>query len=234
VWAELPSHGHAGAVAFSTFFCKVWPEFVLGDHEACERRCAELVAYCIEKKVEPVRTVGVVHHARARAAHEPSGQNIAALRAAIDAWRQSGGGLGQSAFIAGLAEALLASGDLIGAEAALQEGFAYVEQSGEGLFLADLHRVGGQIVLKQPEPDRARAEARFLQAIEVARGQEARLLELRAATDLARLWRDTGSPYDAPALLEPILAAIEGGDRSRDVRNARALLAEVGRGESRA
>ena len=79
-----------------------------------------------------------------------------------------------------------------------------------------------------PETDRERAEACFLKAIEIAHGQEARLLELRAATDLARLWREAGAPNDPRALLEPILAAIEGGETTKDVRNARALLAEIG------
>ncbi len=74
---------------------------------------------------------------------------------------------------------------------------------------------------------RERAEASFLKAIEIAHGQEARMLELRAATDLARLWRDTGAPTDPRALFEPILAAIEGGETTRDVRDARALLAEI-------
>jgi class 3 adenylate cyclase/tetratricopeptide (TPR) repeat protein len=228
VRAELATHGHAGAVAQSALYSKVWMEFVLGDLEACERRSAELVAYCTEKKVESVRPAGVAHLARARAAREPSAENIAALRAAIDAWRRSGAGLGQSIFIAALGEALLAAGDTIGAEAALQEGFAFVAQSGETLFLADLHRLEGRIALERAQPDRTRAEASFLKAIEIARDQEARLLELRAATDLARLWRDAGAPNDPHALLEPILAAIEGADRARDVRNARALLAEVG------
>ena len=58
--------------------------------------------------------------------------------------------------------------------------------------------------------------------------QEAGMLELRAATDLARLWHDTGSSNDPRVLLEPILATIEEGDGTRDVRNARALLAEIG------
>jgi predicted ATPase len=82
--------------------------------------------------------------------------------------------------------------------------------------------------LKRPGQDRERAEACFLQAIEIARSQDALMLELRAATDLARLWRETGSRGDARALLEPILAAIEGGKTTRDVGNAHALLCEIG------
>ena len=65
-------------------------------------------------------------------------------------------------------------------------------------------------------------------AIEIAHQQEARILELRAATNLARMWRDAGSSNDLRVLLEPILATIEGGDTTRDVRNARALLVEIG------
>ena len=113
------------------------------------------------------------------------------------------------------------------AEAELQDAFAFVERSGERFWLADLYRVDGQIALRRPETDRERAEACFLKAIEIAHGQEARMLELRAATDLARLLHEAGAPNDPRALLEPILAAIEGGETTRDVRNARALLAEI-------
>ncbi len=73
-------------------------------------------------------------------------------------------------------------------------------------------------------PDRSCAETCFAKAIDVARSQRARLLELRAATDLARLWRGTRPDKDLHALLQPILATIEGGETARDVRNARSLL----------
>jgi hypothetical protein len=53
------------------------------------------------------------------------------------------------------------------------------------------------------------------------------MLELHAATDLARPWRETDSPNNPHTLLEPILAAIESGERTRDVRNAHVLLAEI-------
>jgi tetratricopeptide (TPR) repeat protein len=227
VLAELPSHSHAPTVAACSWLAEACPPLYYGDYEACERHSAEIVAYCTEKKVEQFRLLGAAYHACARAMREPTQENIAAFRATIDAGHRSGGHLTDSIFLSFLAEALLMAGDANGAEAALQEAFAFVEQSAERFWLADLHRLEGQIALKRPAPDSARAEACFLQAIDIARSQEARMLELRAATDLARLWRDIGSGDDPRALLEPILAAIEGGENTRDVRNARALLAEL-------
>ena len=150
------------------------------------------------------------------------------IRATIDEYHRSGARLFESAYISYLAEALLKAGDVTGAKAALQQAFAFVESSGECFWLAELHRLDGRIALKQPDPDPARTEACFLKAVDVARSQEAHMLELRAATDLARLWRDTGSPNDPCVLLEPILAAIEGGETTKDVRDARALFAEIG------
>jgi predicted ATPase len=119
-----------------------------------------------------------------------------------------------------------------GAEGALQEADQFVALSGEQLLLPDLRRLEGQIALKQPEPDRARAEICFLKSIDIARAQESRLLELRAVTDLARLRRDTGSPADRRAPLELILATVECGKSTRDIHKARALLAEIGSSSS--
>jgi hypothetical protein len=88
-----------------------------------------------------------------------------------------------------------------------------------------LHRLDGQVALGQREPDRERAEACFLKAIDVADSQEARLPELRAATDLARLLRDTGSPNDPARCWSRSLPRSRAG-RTRGM-SARALLAEI-------
>jgi class 3 adenylate cyclase/tetratricopeptide (TPR) repeat protein len=225
--AEFSDHIHPPTVATSTFCGVTWPKAVLGDLEGLERDSAELAAYCAEKKVEQIRLLAGLHHAYARAVRDPIEANIAFIRDALNAVRSSGSNAGNSILISNLAEALMMGGDLAAAEAALRDGFAFVEQSGEGYWLADLHRLGGQIALRRSAPDPAQAEACFTKAIEVARAQEARLLELRAANDLARLWRDTGSGNDPRALLEQVLVAIEGGAMTHDVRNARALLASL-------
>jgi class 3 adenylate cyclase/tetratricopeptide (TPR) repeat protein len=227
VRTELPDHSLPGTVALYMQLALALPELLYGDFEAAERYAADHVAYCAERKVEQFRLWGGNYQASARAMREPTEENVAALRGAIAANNRSGGYFSDSIFKSYLAEALLMSGEIEGAESALQDAFAFVERSGERFWLADLYRVDGQIALRRPETDRERAEVSFLKAVEIADGQEARMLELRAATDLARLWREAGARNDPRALLEPILATIEGGETTRDVRNARALLAEI-------
>src|SRR5262249_36679209 len=119
-------------------------------------------------------------------------------------------------------EVSLTAGDLERAKRDLQEGLSFVEQSGENYWAADLHRLSGQLALRQRKPDSA--ESCFVKAIDIAKGQGARLLELRAAVDLARLWRETRPERHPRSLLEPILGAIEGGETTRDVRNAYTFL----------
>ena len=227
VRTELPDHKLPGTIALYMQVALALPALMYGDFEAAERYAAEHVAFCVERKVEQFRLWGANYQAAARAMREPTEENVAALRGAIAANNRSGGYFSDSIFKSYLAEGLLMGREIEGAEAALQDAFAFVERSGERFWLADLYRVDGQIALRRPKTDRARAEACFLKAIEIAHRQEARMLELRAATDLARLWHDAGAPNDPHALLEPMLADVEGGETTRDVRNARALLAET-------
>jgi predicted ATPase len=219
VEAELSDYNHATTVASARFCVTVWPEFALRDVEALERDSAELGAYCADKKVEQIRLLSGLLGACASAMREPTESRITAIRNAHAAVRRSGGNTGNSIILSNIAEAFLMAGDLAEAESALQDGFAFVEQSGERYWLADLHRLAGQVALQRPEPDRSSAEACFKQAIEVARGQDARLLEL--------LWRGTRPDAELRTLLEPVLATIEGGETVRDVREANSLLASL-------
>jgi predicted ATPase len=217
-------HEHTATIATVNFCAGTWPQAVLGDLEALERDSAALSAYCAETKVAQIHLLSDFHHAYARAMREPTERNIVAQRAALDAIHAAGGFTGSSFMISNLAEVALAAGDLKRAEKDLQEGLAFVERSGENYWAADLHRLAGQLALRQPRPDWPQAETCFAKAMEVAQRQGARLLELRAATDLAGLWYDVNPERRPEALVAPILAGIEGGDDARDIRNARALL----------
>jgi class 3 adenylate cyclase/predicted ATPase len=227
VRAEIAHHGHATTFASGTFCAITWPKLVLGDHEGLERDSAELASFCTEKKVEQIRLLATVLGAFARAMREPVEANIVAIGQARIALGKSGGSTGNSIILSSLAQSLLHAGDLTAAEAAIGDGFAFVEQSGERYWLADLHRLSGQVAWRRPDPDRTRAEACYKKAIEVARGQDARLLELRAAVDLGQLWQGTRPNEEILALVEPILGQIEGGESTPDVLGARALLSRL-------
>jgi predicted ATPase len=73
---------------------------------------------------------------------------------------------------------------------------------------AEIHRVAGEIARMSPEPDIARAEAYFQHALGVARQQQAKSWELRAAMSMARLWRDQGKPQQARKLVAPFTGGL--------------------------
>ena len=223
VSTEISTHLHAPTIATCRFVADALPELVFGDPDACVERTAELVKYSSDKKVEQFRLVSAVLYACAVAMREPSQANVGELLARLEDYHQSGAHVIDSIFFCLLAEILIKSGDLAGAEDTLTKAFAFVKISGEECWLSELHRVEGQLAIKMSAP--ARAADCFRQSMVVARRQDARILELRAATDLASMSRGAELRVSAHRLLTPILAAITGGEISRDVRRAQALLA---------
>jgi predicted ATPase len=92
---------------------------------------------------------------------------------------------------------------------------------------AEIHRTAGEIALMSPEPDAAKAQAHFERAIAIARAQKAKSWELRAATSLARLWRDHGKRQQAGDLLAPVYGWFTEGFDTLDLKEAKALLEEL-------
>jgi predicted ATPase len=101
------------------------------------------------------------------------------------------------------------------------------ETTQEGLWQAEIHRMAGEIALLAPEPDAAKAEAYFERALKVARGQQAKSWELRAAMRMARLWRYQGKRDEARDLLTPIYGWFTEGFDTLDLKEAKALLGEL-------
>ena len=125
-----------------------------------------------------------------------------------------------------LAEAQRAAGQLAEAQGTVATGFAVAAQTGQPLFDADLHRLDGDLLLATGG-DADEADARYHRALAIAREQGARSFELRAATSLARLWRDQGKRAEACALLAPVYATFTEGFDTRDLIEAKALLDEL-------
>jgi predicted ATPase len=103
-----------------------------------------------------------------------------------------------------------------------------VEQHEERWWEAEVCRLRGVLLLRQPGTPPSEAEAWLQRALDVARRQEAKALELRAAMSLSRLWQQQGKPAEARAQLAPIYGWFTEGFDTADLQEAKALLDELG------
>src|SRR5262245_49676949 len=110
---------------------------------------------------------------------------------------------------------------------ALAEAHTQVEQHEERVVEAEIYRLQGVLLLQQTRTPQAEAEVCFHQALEIARRQQAKSLELRAAMSLARLWQQQGQRTAAYELLAPIYGWFTEGFDTADLQEAKALLEEL-------
>jgi predicted ATPase len=101
------------------------------------------------------------------------------------------------------------------------------ETTKEKWYEAEIHRSAGEIAMLSPERHAAKAEAYFERALAVAREQQAKSWELRAAMSVARLWRDQGKREEARDLLASVYGWFTEGFDSADLKEATALLDEL-------
>jgi predicted ATPase len=102
-----------------------------------------------------------------------------------------------------------------------------VETTKERWCEAEVNRIAGEIALMSPERDQAKAQDYFEHALAVARAQQAKSWELRAAMCMARLWRDQGKPQQARELLAPVHDWFTEGFNTVDLKEAKVLLEEL-------
>jgi predicted ATPase len=107
------------------------------------------------------------------------------------------------------------------------EAITTAEATNERWCEAEVHRTAGEVLLMLPEPDVTKAEAQFERALSVARQQQAKSWELRAATSMARLWRDQGKRQQAHDLLVSVYGWFTEGFDTLDLKEAKALLEQL-------
>jgi predicted ATPase len=162
-------------------------------------------------------------------------EGIAQMRQSLDAYRETGAKLGEPYFLALLAKAYGKVGQVEEGLSVVAEALAAVDKAGERFYEAELYRLRGELTLQQanqkskitdPDPQ-CEAEACFLKAIEIAQKQQAKSLELRATTSLARLWQQQGKKQEAHEMLSEIYNWFTEGFDTADLREAKVLLAEL-------
>ena len=152
---------------------------------------------------------------------------IADIRESMDRRRAIGMGAVWPWFLALLADAQGALGQVDDGLSSLEEALQWVERNDERLYEAEVHRIKGELVLRQEAPDPVQAERCFEQALTVARDRQAKSWELRAATSMARLWLQQGRIDEARALLSPVYDWFTEGFDTADLQDAKALLEQL-------
>jgi predicted ATPase len=109
----------------------------------------------------------------------------------------------------------------------VDEALTLIEKTKERWCEAEVNRITGEIMLKSPERDAAKAAAYFERALSVASKQQAKSWELRAAMSMARLWRDQGKRDEARELLAPVHGWFTQGFDTLDLKEAKTLLTDL-------
>jgi predicted ATPase len=149
---------------------------------------------------------------------------IACIRDGLAAREATGTRLSIPLDLTLLAEALALAGKIEEGLAALDDALAAAAFSGERGSDAEIHRLRGELSLRLPHPDPAKAEDSFHTALAIAREQGTRGYELRAATGLARLWGEQGRRGEARELLAAVYGSFTEGFDTPDLKEAKALL----------
>ena len=152
---------------------------------------------------------------------------VQTITSGVTAMQSTGTTMWMPLWLSYLTRANAEIGQFDNARHCIGEAMAAVETAKESWCEAEVNRIGGEIALLSPEPDLAKAEAYFERALGIAREQQAKSWELRAAMSMARLWHDQGRRDEARDLLAPLFGWFTEGFDTRDLKEVKVLLDEL-------
>jgi predicted ATPase len=199
-----------------------------GDYAAADAQCDEVVALAEEKGAILWKALGMMNRGCLLLLAGKPADAVQMSSAGIAAWRSTGATVLVPLHLSFLARAYAELRQFDEAWRAIDEAIAGIRTSKEMLFACEINRLAGEIALIAGEGDAAKAQGYFTRALDIARAQQARSWELRAAMSLARLWRDAGRRREARELLGPVYGWFTEGFDTRDLTDAKALLATLG------
>jgi class 3 adenylate cyclase/predicted ATPase len=199
-----------------------------GNYRAATSEVDELAASADEKASPFWAALGLLNRGYLCALTGEASDAVGAISSGLAALRSTGSRMWAPFYLAYLAYAHVRLGQVDDAWRCIDDAVSEAEGTSERWYEPELQRIAGTIALKQAEPDAGKAEAYFERALAVARRQQAKSWELRAAMSVARLWRDQGKRDEARELLAPVYGWFTEGFDTRDLKEAKALLDEFG------
>ena len=218
--------GHAPSLMYSLAHTSL-THFLLRNYVAADAQARQLVAVAEEKSAPLWKAWGRTAQGSVLAETGKASDAVDQITSGIAAYRSTGATVWLPIWLSELAEAHAELGQHDDARRCIDEAIVAVERTKERWPEAEVDRIAGEIALKMPEPDVAKADVYFERALAVARKQQAKSWELRAAMSMARLWRDQGKPQQARELLTPVYGWFTEGFDTLDLKEAKTLLDEL-------
>jgi predicted ATPase len=201
--------------------------FHCGNYATVNKQSDEVVALAEEKGSLYWKAYGTIMQGRVLALTGKASDAIRLITSGITALRPTGSTFSMPQSLSYLAKTYAEIGQFDDAWRCVGEAMTLIETTKETWSEAEVNRIAGEISPKSPQPDAAKAEAYFERALAVARAQQAKSWELRAAMSMARLWRDQGKRDQARDLLAPVYGWFTEGFDTLDLKEAKALLDEL-------
>jgi class 3 adenylate cyclase/predicted ATPase len=217
--------GHAATLMYALTIT-TYANILWGNYATATAQANELVALADEKGSFPWKAYGMMHQGCILAMTGETSNAVQTISSGINALRATGSALFVPWNLSCLAMAYAELGQFEEAWRCIGEA-TIVETNGERWSEAEISRTAGEIALMSREPNAAKAEEYFEQALAVARKQQAKSWELRAAMSIARLWRDQGKRQQAHDLLAPVYGWFTEGFDTLDLKQAKTLLDDL-------
>lgn len=195
-----------------------------GDLDGAEDNIDRFIAHANSRSMGPYLAVGRGVKGELAIRRGDAATGVETIRTCLRELHGAGYELLTTTFNIAMVQGLLALGQTGQAEHLIDDAIRLVEQSGDHLYMPELLRMKGRVLLSLPEPDAGDAETRFMQALDLSRRKGAKAWELRTAIDLARLLVERGRREEAKRLLQAALEGFAEGSDTADIRAANELL----------
>jgi predicted ATPase/DNA-binding winged helix-turn-helix (wHTH) protein len=195
-----------------------------GDLDAAEENIDRFIAHAESRSMGPYLAVGrgVKGELAIRRGHAAEG--VETIGTCLRELHDAGYELLTTTFNIALVQGLMALGQIERSACLIDDAIRLVEQSGDHLYMPELLRMKGRVLLARPKPDADQAEAHFVQSLELSRRKGAKAWELRAAIDLAGLLAERGRREEARRWLQSACEGFAAGSETADIRAADKLL----------
>jgi predicted ATPase len=189
-----------------------------------QERAEAAISLATDQGLPHWRTISAMLHGWVLTHRGQAREGLEQMHQSMQAFRAIGSEVLRSYYLALLAEAHGAMGQPEAGLTVLTEALTHTDTTGERWYESECYRLKGALLLQQNAGNQVEAETCFQHALDITRNQQAKSLELRATTSLARLWQQQGKRQEAHDLLAPVYGWFTEGFDTVDLKDAKALL----------